>query len=395
MRMLREPSMIKGMLIGWWQRIGSQPYKLGLWLGLLTVLLSMVVYCVRHTHQPVMVTAPIIYQGARLIVPENSALRSVVHVEAVHPQSVVSTVVVPATVMSIPAKTVAIFPPLSGQIVTLFKTLGESVAKGEPLYAIVAPDLAQALSDRTTAEANYILAEKHLKRQHELARYEINSTRDLEQAENGLVQAKAELQRCKARLQALHINLADQDTQGHLIVRAPLTGVVTAVNGGIGSYWSDLTQPIMTVADLSQIYLVASAQEHDLPDFFLGQETHVVFERLHKSFVSKVGFIDPVLNPNTRTVSVGLIVDNPRNELRPNMFARVKFHRLPRQRILLPITAVIQRGFDSIVFVEVAPWQFEPRRVQVGLQLDDKIEIEAGLADQERVAMTGGIILND
>ncbi len=387
--------MVKRMLVLWWQHIRSQPYKRVLWIVAMLTMLSLVVHCVRQTKQVNVATVPIIYQGPRLIVPENSALRSVVRVEVVHPQSVVSTVIVPATVQSIPAQTVAVFPPLSGQISKIFKTLGQPVTVGEPLYSLVSPDLAQAISDRTTAEANYKLAEENLKRQKELARYEINSLRDLEQAESGMSQAGAEFHRSVARLQALHISPSEQDTQGHLTVRSPINGVVTAVSAGVGSYWSDLTQSVMTVADLSQIYLVASAQEHDLPDFFLGQETQVVFERLDKSFVSKVGFIDPILNADTRTVRVGLVLDNPNNEMRPNMFARVKFHRLARQRILLPMTAVIQRGFDSIVFVEVAPWQFEPRVVKVGLQLDDKIEIESGLADQERVAMTGGIILND
>ncbi|MCX7090924.1 MAG: efflux RND transporter periplasmic adaptor subunit [Legionellales bacterium] len=387
--------MVKRMLVLWWQYIRAWRYQWALWMVVGVTLLSLVVHCARSPKPFKVAVAPIIYQGPRLIVPENSALRSVVHVEAVHPQAVVSTVVVPATVISIPAKTVAVFPPLSGQIAKIFKTLGQTVKVGEPLYALVSPDLAQAISERTTAEATYDLAKKHLKRQRELAHYQINSVRDLEQAESGMIQAAAELYRCVARLKALHINDDDQDTQGHLMIRSPINGVVTAVSGGVGSYWSDLTQPVMTIADLSRIYLVASAQEHDLPDFFLGQEVQVVFERLNKAFVSNVDFINPILDPNTRTVSVGLAVDNPNNEMRPNMFAQLKFHRRGRQRIVLPMTAVVQRGFDSIVFVEVAPWQFEPRIVNVGLQLNDNIEIESGLADQERVAMTGGIILND
>jgi len=387
--------MVKRMLVLWWQYIRAWGYQWVLWTAVAVTLLSLVVHCARSPQPFHIAVAPIIYQGPRLIVPENSPLRSVVHVEAVHPQSVVSTVVVPATVMSIPAKTVAVFPPLSGQIAKIFKTLGQTVKVGDPLYTLISPDLAQAVAERTTAEAIYHLAEKHLKRQRELSHYQINSVRDLEQAESGMIQAAAEWHRCLARLEALHINLDDQDTQGYLMIRSPIDGVVTAVSGGVGSYWSDLTEPVMTIADLSRIYLVASAQEHDLPDFFLGQEVQVVFERLNKSFVSNVDYINPILDPNTRTVSVGLAVDNPNNEMRPNMFAQLKFHRRARQRIVLPMTAVVQRGFDSIVFVEVAPWQFESRIVNVGLQLNDHIEIESGLADQERVAMTGGIILND
>lgn len=386
--------MFKRMLVLCWEYLQSKRYRSLGWFGVI-ILVSLLVHCIHRAHHVTLAQVPIIYQDGRLIIPATSALRSVVQVDAVHPESVVTTVVVPATVQVIPTKSVAIFPPVSGQITQIFKELGDSVKAGEPLYALVSPDLAQIIAERATAQAGYTLAEKNLKRQKELARFEINAVRDLEQAESDMLQSEAELQRCTARLQAFHIKLSDQDTHGHLLMRAPSDGVVTAINGGVGSYWSDLSKPILSIANLSEVYLVASAQEHDLPDFFLGQSVEVVFERPSQSFASTVSFIDPVLNSDTRTVNVGMVVDNQNVAMRPNMFARVKFHRKPRQRILLPMTAVVQRGFDSIVFVEVAPWEFEPRAVKVGLQLNDKIEIETGLVDKERVAMTGGIILND
>lgn len=386
--------MLKRMLVLFGHYVNSKHHK---WLlGLLIALvLGTLAHCIYRAHQHVKPTPPILYQGSRLVIPEKSALRSVVQVEPVHRQSIVTTVVVPARVEIIPAKSVAMLPPLTGQITEIFKIIGETVAVGEPLYALVSPDLAQAYASKTTAEAVYGLAEKNLKRQRQLAKYEINVGRDLEQAESDLLQAEAELQRCTARLNSLHVSLTDKNTSGSFLIRSPINGVVTSVNSGVGTYWADLTTPVMTVADLSQVYLVASAQEHDLADFFLGQETTVLFERPYKTFESRVEFIDPILNAGTRTIDVGLTLDNKDGSLRPNMFARMRFNRKPQQGILLPLTAVIQRGFDSIIFVEVAPWQFEPRIVKVGLQLDDKIVIESGLADQERVAMTGGIILND
>lgn len=386
--------MLKGMLGLGWQYVRSKHPRLSLAL-IGVILLALIAYCVYRVICHTVPVVPIIYQNSRLVIPENSALRSVIHVEPAHLQSVVSIVVVPATVQAIPSNIVTILPPLTGQITKIYKILGESVISGDPLYAMVAPDLAQALADKTSAEAVYTLAEKNLKRQKDLAKFAINATRDLEQAVSDMAQAKAELDRSVARLDALRVNPGDQDTLGNLIIRSPVNGVVTEINGGTGTYWADLTTPVVTVADLSKVYVVASAQEHDAPDFFIGQEAQVVWEFAKRSQIAQVDFIDPILNPDSRTISVGVTIDNPDDILRPNMFARMKFKRKARQRILLPMTAVIQRGFDSIVFVEVAPWQFVPRIVKAGLQIDDKIEIESGLADQERVAMTGGIILND
>lgn len=386
--------MLKGMLGLGWQYVRTKHPRL-LLAFILIIISGLMAHCVHRVMRHSTFTPPIIYQNSRLIIPENSAMRSVIHTEPVHMQAVVTTVVVPATVQAIPANVVTVLPPLTGQITKINKIIGEPVAVGDPLYSIVAPDLAQALADKTSAEAVYVFAEKNLKRQRDLAKLSINATRDLEQAVSDMAQAKAELDRSVARLRALRVSPEDQDTSGNLIIRSPVNGVVTEIDGGVGTFWADLTTSVVTVADLSKVYVIASAQEHDVPDFFVGQEAEVVWEFTKKTQTAQVDFLEPILNPDTRTVRVGVALDNIDDTLRPNMFARMKFKRKPRQRILLPMTAVIQRGFDSIVFVEVAPWQFVPRIVKVGLQMDDKIEVESGLADGERVAMTGGIILND
>lgn len=385
--------MLKGMLVLFGYYLRS---KQGRWLlaSLLIILLIALVCASRAKHHPAL-GPPILYQDSHLVIPEDSALRSAIHVEPVHLQTVVTTVVVPAVIQAIPANMVAVLPPLSGEITKIYKIIGERVAVGDPLFSVISPDLAQDFATEISAEAAYILAQKNLKRQRELAHFEINPLRDLEQAESDMQQAEAEFRRSRALLQALHINPTDRDTLGNLLIRSPINGVVTAISGGVGMYWSDLTSPVMTVADLGEVYAVASAQEHDLPDFFLGQEAQVVLEGINKSITGPVDFIDPIINPETRTINVGLTLANPDGILHPNLFARMKFKRKPRQRIVLPMTAVIQRGFDSVVFVESAPWQFEPRVVKVGLQFDDQIEIESGLAEQDRVALTGGIILND
>ncbi len=387
--------MLKGILVMFGHYLQAKRRK---WLlvSCFIIMLIMLVQCVSHAKYRPNLLPSIIYEGSRLLIPEHSALRSVIHVESVQEQTVVTTVIIPASIQAIPANTVAVLPPLTGQITAIFKAFGDSIVAGEPLFTMVAPDLAQALATKTNAEAAYTLAQKNLNRQRELALYKINALRDLEQAESDMQQAEAELLRSTVVLQALHLDPKDQDVQGNLVVRSPITGVVTAVTGGVGMYWSDLTSPVLKIADLSKVYAVANAQDYDLPDFYLGQETQIIFDNLGKSFAGRVEFIDPILSPDTRTVPVGFTINNSVDKnLKPNMFGRMIFKRRPHQHIVLPLTAVIQRGFDAVVFLEVAPWQFEPRVVNVGLQLDDRIVIESGLVNQDRVAMTGGIFLND
>ncbi len=386
--------MIKGIL--GWIFDHAQSKRLGLlaWIVIIAVMIS-AEQCFKgssHRQQP---TIPVVYAGDRLIIPEGSSLRSVITTKAVQPQKLTSTLVLPAMIQAIPANAVSIYAPLAGQIETIPPKLGSMVHKGDVLYTLVSPDLQQAIADKVNAQANNLLAQQTLKRQRELIQYHIGAMHNLQIAENDAAQAQAELQRATARLAALHVEGANQNPSGRLTVRSPIEGIISTINSGIGSYWSDLVTPVLTVVDISQVYAMAAIQESDIAGISLGQQVSVMLDSNNNTYSATVSLISPVLDPNTRTLGVGLLLNNPEYFLRPNMFARAKFQSKPREMIVLPLTAVIQRGFDSIVFVEVAPWEFKVRIVTVGVQMGAKIEIKSGLARNERVATTGGIILND
>lgn len=386
--------MIKGIL-GWiFDHAHFKRLSLLAWIVMISVLIGGV-QCLKRSMHPRQPIPPMIYAGDRLIIPEGSNLRSVITIKAVQPQSLTSTLVLPAMIQAIPANAVSVYAPLAGQIETMPQKLGSVVHKGDVLYTLVSPDLAQAVADKVDAEASNLLAQQTLKRQRELIQYNIGPMHNLQVAENEAVQTLAELQRATARLAALHVESADQNSFGTLIVRSPTDGIVSTINSGIGSYWSDLTTPVMTVVDIAQVYAMAAIQESDISGVSLGQHVSVLLDSNNKMYPATVSLMNPVLDPDTRTLGVGLLLNNPEYFLRPNMFARAKLQSKPREMIVLPLTAVIQRGFDSLVFVEVAPWEFQARIVTVGVQMGAKIEIKSGLMKNERVATTGGIILND
>lgn len=387
--------MIKGILLLLLDQFKLARLRPIIWSMLIVLLLGFGIQCIKHSGHPSKSTTPIIYKGARLIIPEHSALRSVITLEVVHPRSVVSSLTLPATVRVIHGNTVKVFPPLTGQIERLYKTVGDDVHVGDPLYSLISADLAQAVSDRSNAQAAYNLSQQTLKRQQQLMGLDIGALHDLQQAQSDDAKAWSELERARARLSALHVSEEDHDTLGHLIVRSPINGVVTDVNAGVGSYWSDVTSEVLTVADLSQISVVAFVQEHDVHGIFSGQEVEVVLDGDGSVFSATVEHLEPLIDPDTRTVSIEIILSNAERHFKPNMFATVILKSKPRDLVVLPLTAVIQRGFDSVVFVEVAPWQFESRIVEVGPQIGDQIEIESGLAQNDKVVLTGGIILND
>lgn len=332
------------------------------------------------------------HEGERLVVPAGSPLRRTLVVAAVADETVSAPFALPATVEADPARLVKIAPPLAGRIVSIDKQLGDAVKAGDVLFTIDSADLAQASSDAHKAQAALTLAKRNLERQRALDKSGIAAGHDLEQAQNDYEQAASEAVRADARL----AQLGARGQAGRLLaVRAPISGHVVDLNAAAGSYWNDATAPIMTVADLSQVFITANAQEKDLAQLYAGQAVNIKLDAYADPLPAKVRFIGEMLDPETRTVKVRMPCANPDGRLKPGMFAQASFFARPHPGILVPMTAVLQSGFDSRSFVEVAPWQFEARTVKLGAEIGDKVEIISGLKAGERVVVKDGVLLND
>lgn len=339
--------------------------------------------------------ATVRHEGERLVIPEKSPLRKSLAVATVAEQAVAAPFNLPAVVEADPAKLVKVLPPLAGRIVSLNKRLGDEVKAGDVLFTIDSADLAQAISDAGKAQAALALTKRNLERQRELDKSEIAAKRDVEQAQNDYEQAVNESARANARLAQLGAK-GPHTGDGHVLaVRSPISGRVVDLNAATGGYWNDLTAPIMTVADLSKVFVTASAQEKDLGQIYAGQSVNVILDAYPEPLQAKVRFVSEMLDPDTRTVKVRMVFDNRDGLLKPGMFAQATFLARAHQGLLIPLTAVIQSGFYNRTFVEVAPWQFEARVVKLGAQIGERVEIVSGLKAGERIAVKEGVLLND
>ncbi|MRW93619.1 efflux RND transporter periplasmic adaptor subunit [Duganella sp. FT80W] len=353
--------------------------------------------------------AALVHDGEVLRIPERSPLRRSLVVAAMPEQSVSVPFTLPAVVEADPARLARVLPPLAGRIVRLNKQLGDAVRAGEVLFVIDAPDFAQANADAAKAQSALLLARRNLERQRELARSDIAAGRDVEQAQSDYEQAASEAARATARLAqaggAAHGGsggvgagaAADGRTAGggQLAVRSPLSGRVVALAATEGAYWNDATAPLMTVADLSKVYISANAQEKDLAQLYVGQQASVRLDAYPAPLKGQVAYVGEMLDADTRTVKVRLPFDNRDGRLKPGMFAEATLEARPHAGIVVPMSAVIQSGFSSRAFVEVKPWQFAPRDLKLGAQIGEQVEVLSGLKPGERVVVKDGVLLND
>jgi len=336
----------------------------------------------------------VVRQGSKIQVPATSPLRSALQVDSVALGDVQSEFSAAAAVEADPAHVARIVPPLAGRVVKLHVRFGDVVRPGQPLVTLDAPDFGAAVADYQRARSQFTQAQRTRDREADLRDKGVASVRDVEQAETDLAQAKSEVDRTTARLQALGIDPNEALAGRTLVVRAPMAGVVDDVTAAEGEYRNDASVPMMLIADLSTVWLTANVQEKDIHAVAKGQAVDAVFAAYPDQHIQGTVFsVGNLLDPDTRTVKVRVALPNPKLQFKPGMFATMRFHGRTAPAILVPTTAIVQLRDTTYVYAEVAPWTFEPRPVTLGLVKGDKTVIPSGLAPGDRVIVRGALLL--
>ena len=335
-------------------------------------------------------------EGERIHVPEGSALRARLAVMPAQTQRLVPKLVLPGVVESNPARTASVLPALGGRVMELKVALGERVERGQLLAVIDSADLAQAYDDDDKASDAFRLAEKALGRQKEQSKIGTVSDQDLDQAKSNYAQAEAEYLRTRAHLKALGVPAETKPADRRLRITAPLAGSITALAVTPGTMINDPTQSIMTIADLSTVWVTAMVPEKDVRDVAKNQDAEVTLAAYPGRVLhGKVLFVSDVIEPDSRRNKVRIAFANADYSLKPNMFATVTMLAAEQSRIVLPAAALLMNNDRTTVFVAVAPWTFERRTVDPELEQGDSVAIRSGINPGDQVVVKGGILLND
>ncbi|HEX4583861.1 MAG TPA: efflux RND transporter periplasmic adaptor subunit [Burkholderiaceae bacterium] len=348
------------------------------------------------THNAAEEPAEAVHQGDKIIVPEGSPLRNRLTVMPAPAQETHSKLVLPGIVEPNPARISAVLTPLGGRVLDLKVALGDRVARGQPLAVIDSPDLAQAYDDNDKASDLFELTAKNLERQEGQYKLGAASDRDLDQARSDHAQAAAEYERTRARLKILGVGVASSDRSRLLTVRAPVSGSVTTLTVSPGNMVNDPTQPLMTIADLSTIWVTALVPEKDVAAVSKDQDAEVgLVAYPDRPLRGKVLFVSDVVEADTRRNKLRIAFPNADYALKPNMFATVTLLGPKRSRVVLPSSALLINNDRTTVFVATAPWTFERRTVVPQLEEGASVAISSGLSAGEQVVVKGGILLND
>jgi cobalt-zinc-cadmium efflux system membrane fusion protein len=343
-----------------------------------------------------MQTAPepvaIVRDGQRIKIPDGSPFRARLQIDAVKVETVTDRLVVPATVEPDPATSAKITPPVPGRVVKVFVHPGDTVNKGQPLFTLDAPDLVQAQSDFLHAQTVLAQAKRTFDRQKDLKDHGVGSEREVEQAKAELDTAQAEQDRAATRLKLLK---SDPGQLGKpLTVFAPLPGRIVDFSVATGEYRNDTNAVLMTIADLSTVWVTANVQEKDVARVSKGQAASSTFTAYPgETFAGKVLFVADVLDPDTRTLKARIAFPNDRLRIKPGMFATVMFEGVASEALVVPATAIVLDGERSVVFVEVAPWELEEHTIVTGATHDGRVVVTSGLTAGARIVTKDAVLL--
>ena len=297
----------------------------------------------------------------------------------------------------------SVLAPFSGPVSRLLVSLGAKVKAGSPLAIVDSPDFATAISAYrkalTTAQTSRRLADLD----KDLLEHNGVSQREQAQAETDAVSAEAD--RDAALQELVSLKVAPQTikdirdgrrvTNTDATIRSPIAGTVVERLITPGQLLEAGSTPCFTVADLSRVWVLAQLFGADLADVSIGDTAQIATGIGSHSVSGKVDNISALVDPNTRSVQVRVVVDNPGGLLKKQMYVRVLIQAHQENTgLLIPVSAVL-RDDENLPFVYVAQsdGSFARRHVTVGFRAGDRYDIDAGLHTGDQVVVAGGIFV--
>ncbi len=345
--------------------------------------------------------APAETRAGNLTLPE--AQRAKIRVETLATSRFRRAIETTGTVAFDADQATQVLAPISGPVSRLLVNVGRTVKKAEPLASISSPDFGAAVSAYRKAD----VAARNLRRiadlDTQLFQNDALARRELEQAETDAVSAEADREAALMQLHALGVDDAalEQFRQGRQVrggeglIRSPIDGVVVERLITPGQLLQAGSTPCFTVADLSTVWVMANVFGTDLPYVAVGDPADITPGDTPNVLPGKVDYIAAMVDPNTRAVSVRIVARNPQGILKRDEYVRVALHsRRDSEGLLAPASAILRDDENlPFVFVADADGTFARRRIEIGPQIGDRIEVRSGLKTGERVVVEGGLFM--
>lgn len=293
-------------------------------------------------------------------------------------------------------RTAHIRPLTSGKIIEVHVQAGDRVKAGSPLLTYDNIELGDLMGEYREALAEVEVADKALERAKKLVDLGSISRAEFDRREaeqrNGT--AKAESIRIKLKRFGVSPDDSSNDVNSRTVLRAPFAGVVIALDAATGES-TNTEQELLSVSDLSKVWVTGNVYEKDLARVHVGQQSQVSTGAYPgEVFTGNITYVGDMVNPNTQTIPVRCEVDNRDGRLKLGLFATIEASTTQRHKALtIPASAIQQFGDQFAVFVKTGDNEFEKRVVKIGTNAEGIAEVTSGLRAGDVVVTQGSFQL--
>jgi cobalt-zinc-cadmium efflux system membrane fusion protein len=292
-------------------------------------------------------------------------------------------------------RTVRVFPPLAGRVLSISARPGDAVRAGQTLAVVSAPELGQTQAEARKAEQDRSLAQKNLARIQELHQAGVSPAKDLQSAQADLARSESELARTVARLGAYGAQAGTVNQQ--FALRSSLGGVVVERNLNPGQELRP-EQPSerapFVVSDPTRLWFVLDVAEGDVGILKPGEPVTLRSQLLGEGTATgRVTHVADSVDPQSRTVKVRGTVENKDRRLKAEMYVTAEVRTGAAPGMVVPAKAVYLRGDRNFVFIETAPGAFTRKAVTIGQAYDGVQVILSGIKPEDKVVVDGALLL--
>jgi membrane fusion protein, heavy metal efflux system len=330
-------------------------------------------------------------------IPEDQM--SHVQVVTVQPSRLTRTLRLTGAVAYNAFKTTPVITQVGGPVSRILVVPGQNVKVGQPMLEVSSPDYSQLLDAYLKAADSYRLADKNYTREQDLYQHHAVAQRDLEQAESDRNQAQADLNAADQGMKILGIKnpaeLAKNVTSAQIPVLAPISGEVVERLVSPGQVVQAGQTQAFTISDLSTVWVLANVYQADLALVRAGDDVVVQNDAYPGTFHGRISYVSPALDPNTRTLQARIVVDNPGEKLKRDMYCTVTVTAGSiKNAIVVPDSSILRdENNQPFVYVAVGANQFGRREVEIGQSENGQTEIVKGISVGERVVGDGSLFL--
>jgi cobalt-zinc-cadmium efflux system membrane fusion protein len=322
-----------------------------------------------------------------------------VQVVTVQPTTLTRTLRLTGAVAYNAFKTTPVITQVGGPVSRILVVPGQHVAAGQPMLEVSSPDYSQLLDSYLKAADSFRLASKNYARAQDLYQHQAIAERDLEQAESDHNQAQADLNAADQGMRILGIknpaDLAKAPSSAQIPVLAPIGGQVVERLVSPGQVVQAGQTQAFTISDLTTVWVLANVYQADLAYVRSGDDVDVQTDAYPGSFHGRISYVSPALDPNTRTLQARIVVDNPGEKLKKDMYCTVTVTAgTIANAVAVPDSSVLRDDNNQpFVYVAVGANQFGRRDVEVGQNQSGRTQILKGISVGEKVVGDGSLFL--